>query len=240
MVKRYHWPKVFPPLTPQQVEIADDWMRHWHEVLPNRYGVIEKFNHGYPLKHLPAHTPFRTIELGAGTGGHLEYEDLSIQEYHCIELRENMASEIRRRFPSVTATVADCQQRLPYPDAHFDRAVVVHVFEHLPNLPGAVAELARVLKPGAIFSLVIPCDPGIAYEIARQVSSARIFRKRYHRPYMWLMRREHINSPREILWVVKGKMQEIHRSYFPIGIPIMHANLCVGLTFTTPGGVRQG
>lgn len=239
MVKRYHWPKALPPLTPEQVEISNDWMRHWHEVLPNRYGIIERFNHGYPLRHLPAHRPFRTIELGAGTGGHLEYEDLSIQEYHCIELRENMASEIRRRFPSVTATVADCQQHLPYPDGYFDRAVVVHVFEHLPNLPGAVAELARVLKPGGIFSLVVPCDPGIAYEIARQVSSARIFRKRYHRPYMWLMRREHINSPREILWVMKGKMREIQRSYFPLGIPIMNANLCVGLTFTNSGGARQ-
>lgn len=96
-----------------------------------------------------------------------------------------------------------------------------------------------MLRPGGIFSLVVPCDPGIAYEIARQVSSARIFRKRYHRPYMWLMRREHINSPREILWVMKGKMREIQRSYFPLGIPIMNANLCVGLTFTNSGGARQ-
>jgi len=239
MYKRYQWPKVLPPLTPEQVEISNDWMRYWHEVMLNKYGIIEKFNHGYPLKYLPAQRPFRTIEIGAGIGGHLEYEDLSIQEYHCVELRENMASEIRRRFPNVTVTTADCQQRLPYPDAHFDRALAIHVLEHLPDLPNAVAELARVLKPGGIFSIVIPCDPGLAYEIARQVSSARIFRKRYKQPYMSLMRREHINSPREIIsTIMKSKMREVDRSYFPLYVPIISANLCIGLTFTNLGTAR--
>lgn len=233
MHTRYEWPKVLPPLTAEQVSISNDWMRHWHEVLPQKYGVIEEFNHGYPLRHLPTQRTFRTIELGAGTGGHLEHEDISNQEYHCVELRENMASEILRRFPTVTATVADCQQRLPYPDSYFDRAVVVHVFEHLPNLPAAVAELHKVLKPGGIFSLVIPCDPGLAYEVARQASSARMFRKRYNKPYMWLMRREHINSPREIMFAIKPFMSEIHRSYFPLPfVPILNANLCVGLTYS--------
>ena len=25
------WPKVIPPLTPEQQAISDDFMRHWHE-----------------------------------------------------------------------------------------------------------------------------------------------------------------------------------------------------------------
>jgi SAM-dependent methyltransferase len=175
--------------------------------------------------------PFRTIELGAGIGEHLAHEDLSIQEYHCIELRENMVSEIRRRFPTVTATRADCQKELPYPDAHFDRAVVVHVFEHLPDLPRATAELVRVLKPGAIFSLVIPCDPGLAYEFARKISSERMFKKRYKQSYRWFIEREHINSPAEIISTVSNRLTEIHRAYFPLLVPIVNANLCIGLTF---------
>lgn len=236
MYKRYHWPKLLQPFTTEEAEIADDWMRYWHEVMPSKYGVIEKFNHGYPLTHLPSQRPFRTIEIGAGIGGHLDYEDLSIQEYYCVELRENMASEIRRRAPGVTVVTTDCQKRLPYPDAYFDRALAIHVLEHLPDLPSAVAELVRTLKPRGILSIVIPCDPGIAYEVARQISSARLFRRRYKRPYMSLMRREHINSPREIITtILKTKMQEIHRSYFPLKVPILSANLCVGLTFTKLG-----
>ena len=230
-LKRYRWPKVLPPLSAEQQEISNDWMRHWHEVAPGRFSVFEKFNHEYTLKHLPAQRPFRTIEVGAGIGGQLEFEDLSVQEYHCVEVRENMASEITRRYPDVTATVADCQEKLPYPEDYFDRALAVQTFEHLPNLPGAVAELSRVLKPGAICSIVIPLDPGFAYEFARQISAARMFRKRYHQPYGWYIRSEHINSPAEVLSVMTSRMREIHRSYFPLGIPIMNANLCLGLTY---------
>jgi hypothetical protein len=42
---RYLWPKEFPPLSLEQQVINDDWMRHWHEVSPTRYGAIEHFNH---------------------------------------------------------------------------------------------------------------------------------------------------------------------------------------------------
>ena len=47
--------------------------------------------------------------------------------------------------------VADCQQRLPFEDGSFDRALAIHVLEHLPNLPAAVAEIHRLLKPSGRF-----------------------------------------------------------------------------------------
>jgi SAM-dependent methyltransferase len=229
---RYVWPKISPPLTEQERAIADDWMHYWHEVLPKRYGLIERFNHTYPLKHLPDQPHFRTIEVGAGVGGHLEFEDLSRQEYHCVELRENMSAEIGRRFPAVNVTTASCQDRLPYEDGYFDRALAVHVLEHLPDLPRAIGELHRLVRVGGILAIVIPCDPGVAYEFARRISSARIFRRRYKMPYMWLMRREHINSPAEIISELWPGFEEIDRTYFPLGfVPVTTANLCLGLTF---------
>jgi SAM-dependent methyltransferase len=36
---------------------------------------------------------------------------------------------------------------LPWPDAHFDRAVSTQVYEYVPDLNAALAELHRVLKP---------------------------------------------------------------------------------------------
>ncbi len=218
-----------PPLSAEAARIADDWMRYWHEVLPGKYGLVERFNHEYPLKHCP---PGRltTLELGAGIGAHLALEDLSKQDYYCVELRENMAAELRRRFPSVTVLTENCET-LPYSDAFFDRIIAVHVLEHLNNLPRAVGEVRRVLKVGGIFSIVIPCDPGTAYEIARKISSERMFRKRYKLPYMWLMRREHLNSPQEVFSVMSG-FEVIDREYFPFKlIPWSHANLCLGGTF---------
>lgn len=228
---RHKWPKYTPPLTSEQADLVDDWMYHWHEVLPKNFGLIERFNHEYPLKHRPAGY-IKTLELGAGIGAHAQREDLSTQEYHCVELRENMAEELKRRHPSVQVLTADCQRQLPYEAGFFDRLIAIHVLEHLPDLPLAVQEAHRLLKPGGVFSIVIPCDPGLAYEFARKISSERIFRRRYHMPYMWLMRREHLNSPSEILSVLGSAFDEVHREYFPLSmLPVTQMNLCVGATF---------
>jgi SAM-dependent methyltransferase len=229
-LERFRWPKAVPPLSAEQCAIADDFMKHWHEVLPQRYGLIERFNHTYPLRSLPGTGRSRTLEVGAGIGGHLAFEPLDRQEYHCIELRPAMAAEIKSRYPDVFTVTGDCQGRIPYQDAFFDRVVVIHVLEHLPDLPRAVDEIARVLKPRGVLSAVLPCDPGLVYEIARRVSAERIFRKRYGLPYRWFVRREHINSPAEIRSVVGNYFRLTDITYFPLRVPVANLNLCIGLT----------
>lgn len=231
---RFKWPKAVPPLSKEQQLISDDFMKYWHEQLPRRYGAIEKFNHQYALKHLPPQDNWRTLELGAGIGAHLAFEPLDRQEYHCIELRESMAAEIRRRFPSAITVIGDCQSKIPYDSAYFDRVVVIHVLEHLPNLPGAIDEVARVLKPGGIFSVVLPCDPGLAYEVARKLSAERLFRARYKMPYRWLIRREHVNSPAEIIQQISRKFDIFDSTYFPLHVPVVNLNLCIGVTARKP------
>src|SRR4051812_48698726 len=109
-----HWPKIIPPLTDEQKRISDDFMKYWHEVLPRKYGLIDRFNHNYAVKHAPREFQ-STLEIGAGLGEHLAYERLTPEQekhYVALELRENMAAELRRRFPRVQAQVGDCQQRL--------------------------------------------------------------------------------------------------------------------------------
>ena len=46
------WPKVLPPLTPEQQNINDRFMQQWHEELGarKRYGLIERFNHQFPVR----------------------------------------------------------------------------------------------------------------------------------------------------------------------------------------------
>jgi SAM-dependent methyltransferase len=227
---RFKWPKAVRPLSKEQQLISDDFMKLWHEHLPGHYSFVEKFNQTYALRHLPSGSRWRTLELGAGIGAHLAFEPLDRQEYHCIELRENMAEEIRRRFPSAITVTGDCQRRIPYDDEYFDRVVVIHVLEHLPNLPDAIDEVARVLKPGGIFSVVLPCDPGLAYEIARKISAERLFRAKYKLPYRWLARREHINSPAEIIQQIMRKFEIFDTAYFPLRVPLVHVNLCIGVT----------
>jgi SAM-dependent methyltransferase len=53
-------------------------------------------------------------------------------------------------------TVAADMRRLPFDDAEFDGAIAVHSIEHVPDPERALAEIVRVLKPGARAVLVTP------------------------------------------------------------------------------------
>ena len=86
-------------------------MRHWHEQLDTGYGMIEKFNHGYPARS--SDPALRTLEIGAGRGGQIGFERLGEGNYYAVELRQEMADAILERFPKVTTVVADAQSTCP-------------------------------------------------------------------------------------------------------------------------------
>ena len=53
------------------------------------------------------------------------------------------------------AVVADAAA-LPYPDASFDRIIAAEVLEHIVDDERAIAELARVLRPGGTIAVTVP------------------------------------------------------------------------------------
>ena len=221
------WPKRVPDFTDEQQRVRDAFMARWLEVLPSRYGRIERFNHEYPVE--PGASG-RTLEIGAGLGEHLKYEDLSRQDYYAVELREDLARAIRERYPEVTVIAGDCQERLPFDNRYFDRVVAVHVLEHLSDLPRALDEIARLLAPGGHFHAVIPCEGGLAYSVARRISAQRIFEKEFGMSYEWLIRSEHVNVPWEILMELRKRFRLVRSRYFPFRVPSVALNLVIGLT----------
>jgi len=227
------WPKQLPPLSDEDRVIYDDFVKRWHEILPQRYGVVERFNHSFPVRN--SRPGFRrTLEIGAGIGEHVEHERLTSEqerEYHALELRENMAEVIRAKHPTIRAIVGDCQARLDFPDGYFDRYIAVHVLEHLPNLPACVREAWRLLdKERGQFLAVIPCEGSPAYTLGRRISAQRIFERTYRRPYGPFIAREHINLPAEILTELDRCFTIDRRRFFPLPfVPVVAANLCIGL-----------
>jgi SAM-dependent methyltransferase len=228
------WPKTFSPLTPEQAAISDDFMKYWHEVLPQRYGIVDRFNHKYAVKDAPANFS-RTLEIGAGNGEHLKYEKLNAEQkanYFAVDIRENMVAELRAQSPEVNAIVGDCQGVMDFEDGYFDRILAIHVLEHLPNLPAAVREMHRLCdKERGVLSIVIPCEGSLAYSIARKISAQRVFEARYKQSYRWLIEREHINLPHEIFEELAPYFTATSSSYFPIPVPLEFCNLCIGMTF---------
>jgi SAM-dependent methyltransferase len=92
--------------------------------------------------------PGRIADVGCGIG----------HSYRLLAPRETVGIDVD---PTVLGgqgreTVAADMRRLPFADGEFDGAIAVHSIEHVPDPPRALAEIARVLKPGAAAVLVTP------------------------------------------------------------------------------------
>ena len=62
----------------------------------------------------------------------------------------------------LSGTVAEASVTdLPFDDESFDGAVLGEVLEHVEDDRGALAELARVLRPGGVLGVSVPANPGL-------------------------------------------------------------------------------
>jgi SAM-dependent methyltransferase len=227
------WPKLLPPLDDELRRINDEFMNDWLAVLPSRYRFADRFNHRYAVRHSPAGF-VRTLEIGAGNGEHLHYETLTEEQrrgYVALELRENIAARFRERHPGIRVEVGDCQRRLEFSEGYFDRILAIHVLEHLPDLPKAVEEAHRLCdKSRGRLCVVIPCEGGTLYGLARRWSAQRMYERRYRRPYSGFIEREHLSRPEEVIEALTRRFKIVHRSFFPAVVPWLSCNLFVGLT----------
>lgn len=227
----HRWPKRPPHLTPEQERAREAFMAVWHQVLPSRYAAVERFNHGF-VSSLPITPGAKTLEIGAGLGAHSKFEDLTRQDYYCLEYREEFCQELRKLFPIDKVTCGDIEQRQPWPDGFFDRIVVIHVLEHLRNLPAALGEIRRLMKADGAFDVVLPCEGGLAYSIARKISAERLFRKRFGTDYGPIVQNEHVSTLDDVLDELDRLFEVRARSFFPIHVPIKTLNLCLALRLT--------
>jgi len=93
----------------------------------------------------------RVVELGAGTGANLELYPDSIEELILVEPDPHMTKQLREKVAASgrTATILEAPaERLPLESASCDTAVVTLVLCTVPDPRAAIAEIARVLKPG--------------------------------------------------------------------------------------------
>lgn len=172
--------------------------------------------------------------IGGGIGSHIPFEKaFKNQKYSVLELRENMLSDLKKKFPNVEGVLGDAQK--PYGEHEYDRIVAIHVLEHLPNLPEAVKNMHKALKKDGVAHVVIPCEGSLAYTIARKISAERIFKKRYKRSYDFFIKTEHVNNAAEIMEELQRYFVIKNRIYFPLFLPFQFCNLVIGLELEPKG-----
>lgn len=112
----------------------------------------------------------RVIEIGAGTGINIDLYGGEIEDLTLVEPDEHMAVQLRKRLEEGGGGVpkhfvAAPAEALPFADETFDTAVATLVLCTIPDPDAAIAELARVLKPGGrllFIEHVRSDDPGLA------------------------------------------------------------------------------
>ncbi len=93
----------------------------------------------------------RTVEIGAGTGVNLDLYPEAVESLALVEPGPHMAKRLRAHLaasPRAAEVYEAPAERLPFESASFDTAVATLVLCTVPDPTAAVAELARVLKPG--------------------------------------------------------------------------------------------
>ncbi len=108
----------------------------------------------------------RLLDIGCGAGRHsleavrrgagvvaldLSHDDLQraaqgVAEYGHVDVPA----------PGDFLAVRGDARRIPFAGATFDRVIASEVLEHIPDDGAAIAELARVLKPGGVLAVTVP------------------------------------------------------------------------------------
>ena len=92
----------------------------------------------------------RTIDVGSGTGANLDLYPPGI-DLTMAEPDPHMARQLRRKLAESDRSVALVEagaESLPFGDSSFDTAVFTLVLCTVPDPAAALAEVARILKPG--------------------------------------------------------------------------------------------
>jgi SAM-dependent methyltransferase len=120
----------------------------------------------------------RVLEIGAGTGLNLDHYPAAVDELVLAEPVGPMAARLERRAEATdlrATVVRAAAEQLPFEDGSFDTVVSTLVLCTVEDPELAVAEIARVLRPGGSFLFIehVEADePGLA---RRQ--------QRWHRPW---------------------------------------------------------
>ncbi|WP_119166685.1 class I SAM-dependent methyltransferase [Algihabitans albus] len=220
-----------------QVQSEEEW-RRWQEQAPRIYdriyyesnpvvAAVNNAGHSQIERSFSPESHFaRVIEVGAGSGHHLDSVRHRFDSYWLTDINEGLLARAAQRHAGkagVTCAIADAT-RLPFPDDHFNRLISVYNLEHLPAPHAVLDEWARVVRPGGVLSISIPTEGGIAWNLGRWLTTRRSFRKEGLN-LDYIIAREHINACYRLVALIRFLFPQRQEHWFPLRLPFADINL---------------
>jgi SAM-dependent methyltransferase len=115
-----------------------------------RFSTSTRDFHEWVFDHFDFPRNARILEIGCGTGLLWQKNRARINSTWRIVLTDlSFGMLATSRETGITASSAETDaQSIPFADATFDAIIANHMLYHVPDLPRALAEFQRVLKPG--------------------------------------------------------------------------------------------
>ena len=202
---------------------------NYHEIYLKNYDNLnsKKTLSGYFLeksyflleKNLPVnHSSKKIIEVGSGTGNHFPYIKQDFEEYRMTDSNSGMIKILNKKYQKeiLTNIVIVEQQdaaQLNYTTASFDRLIAIHVLEHLIDLVSVLKEWNRIVRPGGLISIVLPCDPGLLWRFGKNFGPRKNTTKA-GMAYDYIQASEHVNSIFNLVTFIRYYLENIIESWF--------------------------
>lgn len=110
----------------------------------------------------------RILDIGCGPGilaKRLTEDGASVTG---VDPGEAALGKAREAVPAARFEAASAEA-LPFPDAHFDGAVMFNALHHVPDPAAALREAARILVPGGTLVVVEPLAEGSFFDALRPI-----------------------------------------------------------------------
>ena len=177
------------------------------------------------------------LEIGAGTSPHIKYINHDYKNYFFLE-NSNFAIKYLKKnlkgFKNIKFKFYK-NNSIPFKKNSFDRIIISHVLEHIPNPENYLSQMFSLLRKGGILSIALPNDPGFLWRFGRYLLKIRKVKKVLKMTtaeYDYMIATEHINSIFNLISIIKYKYSNkiVDEKYLPFKVKNIDLNLFYNIT----------
>jgi phosphatidylethanolamine/phosphatidyl-N-methylethanolamine N-methyltransferase len=186
-------------------------------------GLLMNHCHKQLEKTLPFGNYKKILEIGAGSQPHYNYLKDKRCEYTILE--KNINKKLSKKFKYKTTK----GNKIPFKNNSFDRIIISHTLEHIPEPEKFIKEMMSKLKKGAILSISLPTDPGLLWRIGRLFNKVFTLKKEFKfssLEYDYMNAIEHINSIFNLINIIRHNYKDkVIEQFLPFRIKLLDTNL---------------